>query len=137
MQTGISLWGEKCFSETVFLKNIIVDRGSKYSVLWTVVMTDQEIKEKMEKLKLEKYFSKASHNSYGYRIQGEYGVIEGKNDDGETGAGNCILRELQRENYINSLVVVTRYFWGIHLQADRFKNIVNACKIVLEKQKNK
>jgi putative IMPACT (imprinted ancient) family translation regulator len=47
----------------------------------------------------------------------------------------CILRELQRENAVNIVIVVTRYFWGIHLQADRFKNVIDACKIFFEKMK--
>jgi putative IMPACT (imprinted ancient) family translation regulator len=59
-------------------------------------------------------------------------VLEWKNDDGETWAGNCVLRELQREEFINTIVVVTRYFWGIHLQADRFKNVIEGTKIILK-----
>ena len=132
MQIGFSLWGEKGFFETIFLKNIIIDRGSKYSVLGTSVSSEEEVREKVQKLKHEKYFAKATHNSYAYRLQWEYGIIEGKNDDGEQGAGNCILRELQRENYTNSLVVVTRYFGGVQLHADRFKNVIEATKKVLQ-----
>jgi len=131
MQTGLGLGWEKIFGKTVFLKNLIVDRGSKYSVIGTFVQNEEEVREKIKKLKQEKYFAKATHNSYAYRLQWEYWVLEGKNDDGETGAGNCILRELQRENYTNTLVVVTRYFGGVQLHTDRFKNVIEATKKVL------
>lgn len=84
----------------------------------------------------EKYFAKATHNSYAYRFRDTSGIIiEGKNDDSETGAGMCILRELQRMDFLNGIMVVTRYFGGIHLGADRFKNVINACKIVLKQIK--
>jgi putative IMPACT (imprinted ancient) family translation regulator len=43
----------------------------------------------------------------------------------------CILRELQREDIVDVIVVVTRYFWGIKLQADRFKNVIDSTKIIL------
>jgi putative IMPACT (imprinted ancient) family translation regulator len=38
----------------------------------------------------------------------------------------CILRELQRADFVNGIMVVTRYFWGIHLGTDRFKNVILA-----------
>jgi len=47
----------------------------------------------------------------------------------------CILREIQRENGVNMLLVVTRYFGGIKLQTDRFKNVIDACKMFFEKIK--
>jgi putative IMPACT (imprinted ancient) family translation regulator len=86
----------------------------------------------------DKYFRKATHNTYAFRIeQANWSVLESKNDDWETWAGNCILRELQRENALNIILVVTRYFGWIKLQADRFKNVINASKIFLEEMENK
>jgi len=93
------------------MQNVIVDRKSKYTVVWG---------------------QKSTHNTYAYRIKLEnWSILEGKNDDGETWAWNCILRELQRAEAINTIVVVTRYFWWIHLQADRFKNVIESTKIIL------
>jgi len=99
-------------------------------------MNKKDIDMFIKKLTREKYFAKATHNSYAYRFRDTSGIIiEGKNDDGETGAGMCILRELQRMDYINGIIVVTRYFGGIHLGADRFKNIINASKNILKQIK--
>jgi putative IMPACT (imprinted ancient) family translation regulator len=40
----------------------------------------------IKKLKQEKYFSKATHNTYAFRFRESSGaIVEGKNDDGETG----------------------------------------------------
>jgi putative IMPACT (imprinted ancient) family translation regulator len=81
----------------------------------------------------DKYFKNASHNSYAYRIKLENGsILEWKNDDGEDGAGMCILRELQRENAVNMLVVVTRIFGWTLLYADRFKNVIEGTKMILK-----
>jgi putative IMPACT (imprinted ancient) family translation regulator len=82
----------------------------------------------------DEYFKNATHNSYAYRIKLENSsVLEWKNDDGETWAWMCILRELQRKNAVNIMIVVTRYFGWIKLQTDRFKNVIDACKIFFEK----
>jgi putative IMPACT (imprinted ancient) family translation regulator len=42
------------------------------------------------------------------------------------------LRELQRENAVNIVLVVTRYFGWTKLQSDRFKNVINASKEFLK-----
>ena len=115
------------------MQNVIVDRKSKYTVVGWFVEQKDEIKKFIWELNRDKYFQKSTHNTYAYRIKLEnWSVLEWKNDDGETWAWNCILRELQRSEAINTIVVVTRYFWWIHLQADRFKNVIDATKILLE-----
>jgi putative IMPACT (imprinted ancient) family translation regulator len=118
------------------LPNVIIDRKSKYTVVWWYIRKKEDIKKFMWDLLIDKYFKKATHNSYAYRILLEnWSILEWKNDDWETGAWNCILRELQRENMVNVIVVVTRYFWWIHLNADRFKNVINATKEILKFKK--
>ncbi len=118
------------------LQNIIIDRKSKYTVVWWYINKKEEVKEFLWVLLSDKYFKKSTHNSYAYRIKLEnWSILEWKNDDWETWAGNCILRELQRENMVNTIVIVTRYFWWIHLNADRFKNVINATKEILKLKK--
>lgn len=115
------------------MQNVIVDRKSKYTVVWGFVEQKEDIKKFIWALNADKYFQKSTHNTYAYRIQLENGsILEWKNDDGETWAGNCILRELQRAEAINTIIVVTRYFGWVHLQADRFKNVIEATKIMLD-----
>ena len=115
------------------MQNVIIDRKSKYTVVGGYVESKEEVKIFISELLKDKYFRKSTHNTFAYRIKLENGsILEWKNDDGETWAGNCVLRELQREEFINTIVVVTRYFWGIHLQADRFKNVIEGTKIILK-----
>jgi len=119
------------------LKDIIIDRKSKYtSILWFVTSKD-EVDSFMKEVLSDSYFKKATHNTFAYRIKLEnWSVLEWKNDDWETWAWMCILRELQREDFINTIVVVTRYFGWIHLQSDRFKNVIDATKIILKENEN-
>lgn len=135
MENKLSLdfGGKKPKFRRKIMQNVIVDRKSKYTVVAWYVESKEEVKKFMSELLRDKYFQKSTHNTYAYRISQENGsLLESKNDDGETGAWNCILRELQREECVNTIVVVTRYFWGVHLQADRFKNVIDATKIILK-----
>ena len=116
------------------ISNVIVDRWSKYTVSGGRVMSKDDVKQWLKIHLADKYFQKATHNSYAYRLQTpEWAILEWKNDDGETWAGQCILWQLQRKNVINGVVVVTRYFGGTQLHADRFKHVVDATKIFLER----
>lgn len=136
-QFTLDLWWEYTIPKKLIIyKDIIVDRKSKYTIVGWYIESENEAKEFTKFLKKDKYFRDATHNSYAYRWKSEtWNIIEGKNDDGETWAGMCILREIQRENATNLILVVTRYFWGIKLQTDRFKNVIDACKIFFEKTK--
>lgn len=129
----VSWWGLEPKKDREIWKNIIVDRGSKYSVVVGKINEISDVKIFMKKLVEDVYFRKSTHNTYAYRLKDTNGlVIEWKNDDGESWAGMCILRELKRAEFLGGIVVVTRYFWGIQLHADRFKNVIEATKKTLE-----
>lgn len=136
-QISLSLSNEFILNkDNVIFKDIIIDRKSHYTVVWKKVSTKEEIDKFMKDLVQDDYYRKATHNTYAYRIKLENGsIIEVKNDDWETWAGMCILRELQRENAVNLILIVTRYFGWIKLQSDRFKNVINACKMFFEKNR--
>lgn len=137
-QFSLDMWWDFTLSSNrTEYRDIIVDRKSKYTVVAFKLSSVDQVKLLFKDLTTESYFRKASHNSYSYRILQENGsVIEWKNDDGEQWAGMCILRELQRENATGILLIVTRYFWGIQLHSDRFKNVIDVCKLFFEKQRN-
>jgi putative IMPACT (imprinted ancient) family translation regulator len=120
--------------EPSIIYDIIVDRGSHYTVVAQKISNETEIPLFQKSLLKDPYFRKATHNSSAYRITTpEWAIMESKNDDGETGAGMCILREMRRANAVNMIIIVTRYFGGIHLQADRFRHVIDATKMILEK----
>ncbi len=107
-------------------EKIITDRRSVYSVSIGLVRNRQEIKEFLKKTKGIKNHYKATHHSWAVRLSHDGAIYESKNDDGETGAGNVILRILQKKNLINAVVCVTRWYGGIKLESDRFKHVQDA-----------
>jgi putative IMPACT (imprinted ancient) family translation regulator len=116
----------------VLYEKIIEDRGSKYSVSIGKVLGKEDIKSFLQKLKSNKKYEKVDHNSWAVRISHEGAIFEGKNDDGEVGAGMVILRIMQKENITNCIICVTRWFGGIKLMGDRFKHIQDATKYAIE-----
>lgn len=116
----------------VLYEKIISDRGSKYSVSIGRVESEADIKAFLARLKSNKKYARATHNSYAARIRGEGRIIETKNDDGEVGAGQTILRMMEREQVVNTVVCVTRWFGGTKLGGDRFRHVQDATKYALE-----
>jgi putative IMPACT (imprinted ancient) family translation regulator len=110
------------------LDNIISDRGSKYAVSGGPCVNAEEAKAFIETLKQTKKFAKATHNTWGL-ITAD-GPL--KNDDGESGAGQIILRMLEREGVANHIIVVTRWYGGKHLGGDRFRHVQSAVRAYLD-----
>lgn len=110
------------------LDNILTDRGSKYAVSGGPCTSEAEAKAFLKTLKRNKKFAKATHNTWG--LLGAQGPI--KNDDGESGAGNVILRMLERDDIQNHIIVVTRWYGGKHLGGDRFRHVQTAVRTYLE-----
>lgn len=111
------------------LENILTDRGSKYAVAGGLCASAQEARDFLKTLRRRKKFAKATHNSWGLILPDGTPI---KNDDGEAGAGMVILRMLERENRVGEIVVVTRWFGGVHLGGDRFRRVQDAVRIYLE-----
>lgn len=115
------------------LEQIIEDKGSRYSVTTARVTNKKEVKNFLKKLKANKKYAKATHNSYAVRMRKAEQLVEVKNDDGETGAGMVILRVLRKANLINCIVVVTRWYGGVKLHGERFRHVQDASKLAVEK----
>jgi len=127
---------ETTISQQLIAKNIITDQWSKYTAVADVFTSGDSHKSRITQLKSDKYFAKATHNSYAWRVKSsDWLIIEWRNDDGETGAWQVILRELQRVNAVNMILVITRYYGWVKLYGERFRHVVDASRIVLEKIK--
>ncbi len=113
-------------------EKIIRDRRSVYSVSLGRVTNREEIKQFLKKTKFLKHHGRATHHSWAVRIVHDGVLYESKNDDGETGAGNVILRILQKKHMVNTAVCVTRWYGGVKLEADRFKHVQDATMFVIE-----
>jgi putative IMPACT (imprinted ancient) family translation regulator len=113
------------------LETIVNDRGSRYSVTAGRVQNKEEIKAFLKKLKKDKKYLKATHNTYACRLRKDTQLVEVKSDDGETGAGMIVLRMIRKANMVNVIVVVTRWYGGVKLHADRFKHVQDASIVIL------
>lgn len=119
-------------SDFMLLEQVIEDRGSRYSVSWGRVQGREEIKLFLRRLKSNKKYAKATHNTWAARISHEGVIYETKADDGETGAGMVILRVMQKEEVNDCVICVTRWFGGVKLMGDRFKHVQDATKLAIE-----
>ena len=92
----------------------LIEKKSKFIVNLFYVESVKEAEEIINKTK-KKYFD-ARHNCIAYRIM-EENLVEKSSDDGEPSgtAGAPMLNILQKNNLVNVLVIVTRYFGGILL----------------------
>lgn len=110
------------------LDAILSDRGSKYAVSGAPCKSAEDAKALLKALKRTKRFARATHNSWGVRLPS--GPL--KNDDGESGAGQVILRMLERDGVANHLVIVTRWYGGKHLGGDRYRHVQTCVRAYLD-----
>lgn len=93
--------------------NEIIIKNSKFITILNNIDDNTDINKILEDYK-EKY-PKATHYCYGYITENK----KKSSDDGEPGgtAGTPILNVLEKEDIINTIAIVIRYFGGIKLGA--------------------
>lgn len=111
------------------LLNVVSDRGSRYAVSGGPVQGRAGVDAFLTELKRQKKFAKATHNSWAV-VLSDGGPQKG--DDGEAGAGAAILRMLERAELADHVIVVTRWYGGVHLGGDRFRHVTTAVRAYLE-----
>jgi len=111
------------------IEDVLRDRGSRYAVSGGPVQGRSGIEAFLADLKRAKKFAKATHNSWAC-ILSDQGAV--KNDDGEAGAAAVILKMLERAELRDHVVVVTRWYGGVHLGGDRFTHVVTSVRAYLE-----
>lgn len=114
----------------------IVDRKSAFQGHATKVFSRDDVLSALHQLKENTKIERATHNIYAYRIHDGNVWLQDCDDDGESQAGSRLLHLLQVVEAKNVLVVVSRWYGGIHLGAARFKHINNAARQVLDKTGN-
>lgn len=102
------------FTIESFAEGLYKDKGSKFIGLAYPVISDKEIKNKLEEVK--KIYHDARHHCYAW-ILGLDDQSTRANDDGEPAhsAGDPILGQLKSYGLTNVLMVVVRYFGGTKL----------------------
>ncbi len=93
----------------------IVEKKSRFIANLIYIESEEEAQNKIKEIK-KKYYD-ARHNCYAYRVIEEENIIQRSSDDGEPSgtAGAPMLNILEKNNIVNVLVIVTRYFGGILL----------------------
>ena len=93
----------------------IVVKKSKFICNLIKIETQEEAEDIIKQIK-KKYYD-ARHNCVAYRVIKDERIIERSSDDGEPSgtAGGPMLNILQKSDFCNVLVIVTRYFGGILL----------------------
>lgn len=111
------------------LEDVVRDRGSRYAVSGGPVQGRAGAEAFLAELKRVKKFAKATHNTWAC-VFSDAGPV--KNDDGEAGAGAVILKMLERAGLVDHIIVVTRWYGGVHLGGDRFAHVVTCTRAYLE-----
>ena len=111
------------------IEHVLTDRGSKYAASGGAVSNRAEATDFIKNLKRKKKFAKATHNTWAVIFADGEQV---KNDDGESGAGALILQMLEREKLLDHIVVVTRWYGGVHLGGDRFRHVKTSVQAYLD-----
>ena len=95
-------------------QSIYKERGSKFISYTFSVYNEEEIKSRIQEVK--KNETGANHYCYAYRLHPDKSMCR-FNDDGEPNstAGKPILKQIQKNELTNILIVVVRYFGGVKL----------------------
>ncbi|AWB50389.1 hypothetical protein HYN69_12995 [Gemmobacter aquarius] len=111
------------------IEDVVRDRGSRYAVSGGSVVGRAGVAVFLADLKRVKKYAKATHNTWAV-VLSDGGAVKG--DDGEAGAGAVILRMLERAGLVDHIVVVTRWYGGVHLGGDRFAHVVTCVRAYLD-----
>ncbi|MFT6407426.1 MAG: putative IMPACT (imprinted ancient) family translation regulator [Arenicella sp.] len=114
------------------IDNVLRDRGSKYAVSGGQVVNNSQVKAFLHRLQGKKKFAKATHNTWAVMYEDGTQI---KSDDGESGAGMIILRMLARDAVFDHIVVVSRWYGGVHLGGDRFRHVQTCVNTYLDQAK--
>ncbi|KAJ7672579.1 ribosomal protein S5 domain 2-type protein [Mycena polygramma] len=117
----------------MFVAEAITDRKSAFVGRACAISDPSEVPIILAHLLSDRRIARAAHPVINaWRCQVGNLLHQDNDDDGETAAGGRLAHLLHILEVDNVLVVVTRYFGGIHLGPDRFKHINQAARNALD-----
>lgn len=118
----------------IFHGEPLVDRKSIFQAHLAVVHSPAEAELVLRALKRDRKIARATHNIVAYRIvhPATGGLSQDNDDDGETAAGGRLAHLLSVMEVENLVVIVSRWYGGVHLGSDRFKHINNVARLLIE-----
>jgi len=120
----------------------LLDKKSSFQAHICKVYSESEVQESLHQLLTSSSkIQRASHNMYAWRVNetmpdGRTVIKHDNDDDGEALAGRKLAFLLDMRKDMNVLVVVSRWFGGIHLGPKRFAHIVNVSRKLLVEYNN-
>ncbi|KAI9662788.1 MAG: eIF2 kinase Gcn2p negative regulator [Trizodia sp. TS-e1964] len=99
----------------------LTEKKSVFVARCAAVSTPQQARSFVQHLlSSDRKVGKASHNITAWRIRGANNIaFQDCDDDGETAAGGRVLHLMQLMDIWNAMVVVSRWYGGVHLGPDR------------------
>ncbi len=114
---------------------ITTERKSTFLSHYCVVDSMEKVNEFYETLLSDKKVATATHNILAYRFTDPLtgALYQDFDDDGENAAGGRVLEMIRLMKIDGVAIVVSRWFGGILLGADRFKLICASARTLIEK----
>uniref|UniRef100_A0A7E4VEM3 UPF0029 domain-containing protein n=1 Tax=Panagrellus redivivus TaxID=6233 RepID=A0A7E4VEM3_PANRE len=121
----------------IYGTDTLLDRKSVFQAHIARIDSKEQAMAVLDTLMSNTKIARATHRIYAYRTfvtkDGRNLALHDCEDDGEHGAGAKLLQLLENMDVRDVMVVVTRWYGGIHLGPDRFKHILNkARQVILE-----
>ncbi|EER17693.1 conserved hypothetical protein [Perkinsus marinus ATCC 50983] len=121
----------------------ITEKKSKFQAHLAFVESEEDVEVALNTLKQSHKILRATHNMYAYRFRmkdgsgkldksADLGYHQDHDSDGESGAGTKLQELLTLTGAEGVLVVVSRWYGGIHLGPLRFKLINRVARQILE-----
>jgi len=110
------------------------DRKSTFQAHLAHISSEEEAQLVLAHLLEDRKIARATHNIMAYRVYDDEKEIQYKDndDDGETAAASKMAEMMHLMDCNNVIVVVSRWYGGIHLGPDRFRHINNCAREILE-----
>lgn len=115
----------------------LIDRKSVFQAHCCIVSSSEMVKQAVEQLIMNNSkIQRATHNMFAYRFStlqkdGREILVHDNEDDGEDGAGSRLAQLLESRKEDGVLVLVSRWYGGVHLGPKRFAHIVNVARDLL------
>lgn len=106
--------------------------GSTFQAHCIEISKTDEVPVVMANLMQNKALANATHNMFAYRIRSGLYSREGIHDDGEHGGARKIMEVLTKNDIVNQMVIVTRWYGGAHIGRKRFEAIETCTKNILK-----
>ncbi|KAG8759233.1 eIF2 kinase Gcn2p negative regulator [Serendipita sp. 396] len=117
----------------IWVSDPVVDRKSTFIGRACRITHPTQVPLILSYLMEDRSTAKATHPVINaWRCEVDEVLYQDNDDDGETAAGGRLAHLLQILELKNVLVVVTRWFGGIHLQGDRFRHINAVARAALD-----